>query len=98
MVFVHDTIKGMAVTNNTTKGQDMTHQNPTYWLSTTDFSQNGRTFDSLADAKKTADRLSNSRPNTAYDVCAFVDRGSFRLVYTPATCRAGKAHRGAYVK
>tara|TARA_Y100000593_G_scaffold80174_1_gene149558 strand:+ start:2854 stop:3120 length:267 start_codon:yes stop_codon:yes gene_type:complete len=24
MVFVHDTIKGMAVTNNTTKGQDMT--------------------------------------------------------------------------
>ena len=23
MVFVHDTIKGMAVTNNTTKGQDM---------------------------------------------------------------------------
>ena len=88
----------MAVTKHHDKEQDMTHQNPTYWLSTTDFSQNGRTFDSLADAKKTADRLSNSRPNTAYDVCAFVDRDSFRLVYTPATCRAGKAHRGVYVK
>lgn len=73
-------------------------QHAMYWLSTTDFSQNGRRFDSLAEAKKIADRLSNRNPNTAYDVCAFVDRNSFRLVYTPANCTAGQAKRDLYVK
>ena len=59
---------------------------------------NGRTFNSLAAAKQTADRLAISDPDTPYDVAALVDRESLRVVYTPAVCRAGQAIRGSYMK
>ena len=69
-----------------------------YRLSSTNALQNGRTFDSLAEAKQTADRLSASQPDTPFDVIAFVDRDSFRVVYSPSTCRAFEANVGTYRK
>ena len=71
--------------------------NSMYYLSSQNTFQNGRTFDSLAEAKKTADQLAASEPNPPFDVIALVDRDTFRVVYSPQTSW-GPANVGTYYK
>ena len=69
-----------------------------YYLSSTNPFQNGRTFESLADAKRTADNLAASEPNSPFDVLAFVDRDSYRVVYSPPISQTSPANLGTYCK
>ena len=69
-----------------------------YYISSTNTFQNGRAFDSLAEAKQTADRLAASEPNSPFDVIALVDRERYRVVYSPRNSRTSPANVGTYLK
>ena len=67
-----------------------------YRISSTNAFFHGEKFDSLAAAKKRADQL--VAKGVIADVVSDADRETFRAVYTPATCEAGRVMRGTYTR
>lgn len=65
---------------------------PMYKIISSDSWFNQMTFLSLALAKEKAD-LAAKDSCSAVDVLAFVDRDTFRVVYTPKGCKSGQAIR-----
>ncbi len=69
---------------------------PMYRISSTSKWDDGRTFNSLGEAKAYADRRALS--GETCDVIALVDRDTYRVIYTPMTAPGGIAHYATYQK
>lgn len=69
-----------------------------YYIRSSNSFFDGQRFESLADAKERADKISAKFPHETVDVYASVDRDTFRAVYTPSTCLGGSTIRGTYDK